>query len=114
MKDRPAVVIVAQRRVGDHLQLLVAPITHREPAESEGVLIPPRVKAHLGLDEERSWIITTEVNQFIWPGPDVRIVREGDDPFYGTVPAALFDQVRRQISDNVDRHRTTIVPRPES
>lgn len=106
-------MIVAQRRIGDHLQLLVAPITHLEPADGEGIRIPPRVKQHLGLDEESSWIVTTEINQFIWPGPDIRIAKGGDDPFYGTIPASLFEEVRRQISDNVDRHRATIVPRSD-
>jgi hypothetical protein len=113
LKDRPAVVIIARRNIGDDLQLLVAPVTHRQPGVGEGVPIPPRVKQHLGLDDEPSWIVTTEINQFIWPGPDVRLVEGSDDPFYGAIPAALFDQVRRQFSDNVGRTKARITPRTE-
>lgn len=94
-------------------KLLVAPITHAEPKPDEGVLIPPSVKRHLGLDDEPSWIITTEINQFIWPGPDVRTVEGGDSPLFGTIPTKLYEQMRLQISDNVDRYGANITPRDE-
>jgi hypothetical protein len=32
------------------------------------------VKRHLGLDGERSWIVLDEINDFIWPGHDLRPV----------------------------------------
>ncbi|MEO6433896.1 MAG: hypothetical protein ABIO29_07970 [Sphingomicrobium sp.] len=104
-------MIVAQRRIGDHLQLLVSPITHRQPPAGEGVRLPLRVKQHLDLDAEPSWIVTTEINQFVWPGPDVRIVEGRGTPVYGAIPAALFEQVRQQIGDNVEKYRTRITPR---
>lgn len=113
MKDRPAVVIVALRQVGDHLQLLVAPVTHRRTEFGEGVPIPLRVKRHLSLDDEPSWIVTTEINQFIWPGPDVRLVGKKGDPFYGAIPAVLFEQVREQISENIERHRLNVTRRTD-
>jgi hypothetical protein len=36
------------------------------------------VKARLRLDEGRSWIITSEVNVFTWPGPDLRPINPRD------------------------------------
>src|SRR5437764_13462706 len=50
LKDRPVVVVVARIAKGDRTELLVAPVTHREPQLGEGVEIAPPVKRHLGLD----------------------------------------------------------------
>jgi hypothetical protein len=97
LKDRPVVVVVARMISGERTQLLVAPVTHRPPERGEGVEIPPPVKRHLELDRERSWIVTTEVNRFNWPGPDVRLVEGGEDPFYGAIPARLFEEIRSSI-----------------
>jgi hypothetical protein len=105
LKDRPVVVVVATKVLGDHTQVLVAPVTHREPDAGEGVEMPPPVKRHLGLDRERSWIVTTELNKFIWPGPDVRIV--SDDPFCGAIPAKLYEQMRSSILSHRRNLRTT-------
>ena len=69
LKDRPVVVVLARLVDGDETQLLVAPITHSEPDDGQGVIIPPAVKRYLGLDGEQSWIVTSELNRFIWPGP---------------------------------------------
>jgi hypothetical protein len=107
LKDRPVVVVVARRVSGDRTQLLVAPVTHRQPERSEGVEIPSPVKRHLGLDRGPSWIITTELNRFNWPGPDVRLAGGGDDPFYGTIPARLFEEMRAAILANADHLRST-------
>lgn len=71
-KDRPCAIVLATRRGGDTLMVVVAPITHVPPRDPlGGVEIPAAVKARLKLDAARSWIITTEVNVFGWPGPDV-------------------------------------------
>src|SRR5690348_1457644 len=64
LKDRPVVVVVARMKNGDPTELLVAPVTHRSPRSREGIEIPASVKRHLSLDEDRSWIIITELNRF--------------------------------------------------
>lgn len=106
LKDRPVVVVVATKVVGDRTQLFVAPVTHREPDEGEGVEIPPPVKRHLGLDRERSWIVTTELNKFVWPGPDVRAV-SGEGPLYGAIPARLYEEMRVKILSHGTKLRAT-------
>ena len=100
-------VVVARIISGNRTQLLVAQVTHSEPDRGNGVEIPPPVKRHLGLDRERSWIVTTELNRFNWPGPDVRIVSESGDPFYGEIPAKLFEEMRSSILANSNQRRTT-------
>jgi hypothetical protein len=112
-KDRPAVVILAKIVNRDQTQLLVAPITHSPPELGCGVLIPPTVQRHLGLDEDPSWIITTELNRFIWPGPDIRIVKGGDTPHQGAIPAKLFDQVKMQISSQAKLSKVAVSKRTD-
>jgi hypothetical protein len=71
-KVRPCAIVVAVERTPGATEVVVAPITHLEPLPpSEGIEIPPRVKRHLGLDEDRSWVIVTDLNVFTWPGYDL-------------------------------------------
>ena len=63
------------------------------------VEIPLKVKEYLNLDSDRSWIICTEVNRFVWPGPDIRpITRQGDKKYsYGVLPPKLFSNVTKTL-----------------
>ena len=95
-KDRPVVVVIARKAVGADTELLVVPVTTQPPQNpSEAFEIPHSVKAHLGLDAARCWIMTTEVNRFKWPGPDIRpMTRNGErTPYYGFIPQKLFAPV---------------------
>lgn len=78
----------------------VAPVTHLPPrTQAEAVKIPYKTKQRLGLDEERSWIVVTEINRFIWPGPDLRPVsrhRPGDFA-YGYLPPRLFSKLKQSV-----------------
>ena len=38
------------------------------PARGDAAIeIPAQTKKRLGLDEDRSWIMLTEANRFVWP-----------------------------------------------
>lgn len=65
LKDRPCVIVLAlQELVGERV-VLVAPITHTPPRDdNDAVELPDATKARLGMDEQRSWIVTTELNRF--------------------------------------------------
>src|SRR5437868_9227732 len=79
-KDRPVVVVVAIENRPHGIQLMVVPVTTRPPrAGDAAVEMPERVRRHLGLGAERSWIVADEYNLFTWPGPDIRPPRHGDD-----------------------------------
>lgn len=85
-RERPVVVVLATEEVGAGLRVTVAPVTTRRPrARDDVVEMPPAVRTHLGLGSERSWIVASEVNSFLWPGPDLRPVRGRDAsrPFTG-------------------------------
>lgn len=61
--------------------------------------LPKTVKHQLNLDAERSWIVTSEINIFVWPGPDVRVARGSQDnsPLIGAIPEWLFLKLRDAI-----------------
>jgi hypothetical protein len=100
IKDRPCTVILSVRNdEGDEI-VTVLPITHSPPADPGIALeIPPATKARLGLDGERSWIVLTEANRFVWPGPDLRPVIAGDSQSvaYGLLPRAFYELLRARF-----------------
>ena len=112
-KDRPCVIILAvEDRDGDRI-VHVASITHSPPrAATEAVALPAATKARLGLDSQPSWIVTSELNRFTWPGPDLRPVsRDRPDTFaFGSIPLGLLKQIIDQIRD---RRRLRTVSRDD-
>jgi len=93
IKDRPCAIILSRKTAGEDTIVTVAAVTHTEPENPDmAVEIPIKVKEHLNLDSERSWIVCTEVNRFIWPGPDLRRIPERkDSPYsYGVLPPKLL------------------------
>jgi hypothetical protein len=93
-KDRPTVIVLAvERQSDDATVVVVVPITHRPPVNpADAVEIPAPVKRHLGLDDDRSWIVVSEGNEFEWPGYDLRKIG-GDRYDYGFLPPRFFNQV---------------------
>ena len=113
-KDRPVVVVVARIEHKAGTLLMVAPVTHARPeVAGEAVEIPPNVKRQLGLDPNPSWIVVTELNRFIWPGPDLRPVPGSDSPLYDALPDWLFERVRSRILDHSARGRLKVTRRTE-
>jgi hypothetical protein len=66
LKDRPCAIVAALVRESQGIRVIVLPITRVPPdADCMAVEIPHAVKHALGLDDERSWIIVNEGNDFI-------------------------------------------------
>ncbi|GAA4186813.1 plasmid maintenance toxin (PemK-like) [Shinella granuli] len=109
-KDRPALVLAIVAHLEDGRPAVrVLPITHSPPSDAEDAIeIPPATKRRLGLDDERSWIVLTESNRFVWPGPDMRPV-DSDTGYFGPLPPALFAEVKRRFVElaRAQRHRAT-------
>jgi len=100
-KARPCAVVVATVDVDGLAHVVVAPLTHRRPEPpSEGIELPPRVKQHLGLDWERSWVIVNDLNAFVWPGYDIRPVPQAAASHfdYGFLPPRLFALIVERIT----------------
>jgi hypothetical protein len=89
----------------------VLPITHRAPVDPEsGIEIPRATRQRLGLDGERSWIITSELNRLIWPGPDLRALPSGEYS-YGYLPTRLVRAVLDQVRVHAHKGSLSSVPR---
>jgi hypothetical protein len=104
-KDRPCAIVltveVPAAESNRRKQVAVAPITHSPPHDpTVAVEIPPRVKEHLGLDGERSWVVLEEVNIFTWPGFDLRPIRRGETRIdYGLLPPKFFDRLIEKFKE---------------
>jgi hypothetical protein len=100
LKTRPCAIVAARQVIEGREVVTVVPITHSPPADpTDAVAMPAALKAHLGLDDAPSWIMVTETNDFLWPGPDLRPV-PGSQPTrfdYGMLPPRFFVHIRDQI-----------------
>ena len=96
-KDRPCTVVMSVLNDDGDRVVLVLPVTHSRPTDpADAIEIPIPTKNRLGLDSESSWIVITEANEFVWPGPDLRPTPGGDASTiaYGALPPRFFAHVR--------------------
>lgn len=104
-QDRPCAIVltveVPAAESNRRKQVAVVPITHLPPHDSSAAIeIPHRVKEHLGLDGERSWVILDEVNAFTWPGFDLRPIRRDETRIdYGLLPPKFFDRLIKKFKE---------------
>lgn len=99
-KDRPCAIVLATKRTTEGwVRTLVAPITHQPPQDTAASLaIPADVAAALGLDAGPHWIRFDELNEFGWPGFDLRPLPGQPGRYdYGMLPRGLFEQLRLAI-----------------
>lgn len=102
VKDRPCVIVLAmQGEVGGEMTVRVVTVTHSAPDRPIcAVELPSAVKRHLGLDAARSWVMVDEVNEFSWPGFDLRPIAGSRDTYiYGLLPPRLFDALLAGLAE---------------
>jgi hypothetical protein len=109
-KDRPSLVLaVAVRNADGQVEVLVLAVTHSPPVHGkDAVALPLAVKRRLKLDDEAAWIVTTEANAFVWPGPDLRPIPGRSSVVYGRIPADLLREVARAYLANRNRQQRTV------
>lgn len=118
LKNRPCAVVLSYENMPQFPGQIVAdvvPITHT-PTE-DAIAIPIAVKRRMGLDSEHSWIITTELNRFFWPGHDIRRAKEEWQPdgpmwHWGFLPANIFNQVKTAVLRHRSEKTLAVTPRP--
>jgi hypothetical protein len=113
-KERPCLVLaLVKTDERGNSMVRVLPITHLPPGNpADAIEIPAAVKRRLRLDDERSWIVLTESNRFIWPGPDIRPL-DTENGYYGPLPPALFTEVKRRFVAMARMAMHAPVPREE-
>ena len=112
-KDRPCGVVLTRVTKSGNTIAYVLPVTRTPPLKDEdGIEIPQATERRLGLDARRSWIITAELNQFTWPGPDIRPTPAGEY-LYGYLPEKLMRLVLDQVKRHARDEQLKTVPRTE-
>ena len=116
VKDRPcAIILVTTAKANDEV-VTVLPITHSPPIDLRfAVEIPYATKHRLRLDSERSWVILSEANRFLWPGPDLRPLDPGDasTAAYGLLPYGLTEIIRLKFITVLKERRARWVTRTD-
>ena len=81
-KSRPSAVILARVEPRSGLcYVFVLPITHSPPALLDSAIeVTSKESQAMGLDGEPAWIICSELNQFVWPGFDIRSIPRSNPP----------------------------------
>jgi hypothetical protein len=114
LKERPCAVVLALAGKLDEQIVVVLPITHTPPADPLLALeIPAATKRRLGLDDERSWVVLSEANRFVWPGPDLRPTQPGNaaSVAFGQLPYGLFETIRLKFIAALKARAVLTVPR---
>jgi hypothetical protein len=115
-KDRPCAVVMSLRNESGRDVVLVLPVTHTQPMNvGDAIEIPIETKKRLGLHSNRSWIVITEANEFIWPGPDLRPIPGRDESTiaYGALPPRFFTHLVEKFLERVRRQKAERVKRSE-
>ena len=112
-KNRPCAIVLTRQMVDEVLIVGVIPITHAPPADpADAILMPPGLKRHLGLDDAPSWIVISELNQFVWPGPDLQPLPGKPGHYdYGVLPPTFFRKLQEAIFERIRARKVSVVPR---
>lgn len=116
IKDRPCAIVAARQVIEGREIVTVVPVTHSPPRDPAlAIEIPPALKSHLHLDDLLSWVVLSETNDFIWPGPDIRPVPGSFPPrfAYGMLPPGFYGYIRDRVLELNRMRRISRVSRDE-
>jgi hypothetical protein len=97
---RPAAVVLAVADQDGERIVTAAPIAADPPDDPrDGLALPRTTRERLGLDDTRRFVIVSEFNRFVWPGPDLRPVatRSASAFVYGVLSPRLFKRITAQL-----------------
>jgi len=116
VKDRPCAIVAARQIIEGRDVVTVVPVTHAPPRNAADALeIPAALKSHLGMDGQPSWIMLTETNDFLWPGPDLRPIPSSSPPRYafGMLPPRFYQHLRDRVLEANAQRRLIRIQRSE-
>ena len=112
-KARPCLIVHVRHNEYQEKEVYIVPVTHTEPKDkNQAIELPQATKRRLKLDHQTSWIITSEVNRFIWVGPDVRKTQD-NETHYGYLPSGLVKDVINKFKRNAKNRNLGIVNRDD-
>lgn len=93
-KYRPCAIVLSTDATDGKKRVQIVPVTHSPPSKNEAAIeIPAVIKRHLKLDDQPSWILIGEYNQFLWPGFYLGEAGNSHTPVYGFLPQKFFQFV---------------------
>jgi hypothetical protein len=118
-KVYPVALIFAKKIIASVTLAYAVGMSHKPPDASEKAIeVPRKLKRHLGLDEDPSWIYCDQLNEFTWPGPDLRpaerlskLPKARDSCIIGALPKDWFALVKQHVVDNLKLKRVQIIRR---
>lgn len=109
-KVRPCVVVVAVKREPKVTRIAVVPVTHKSPGPDKiSVELPAVAKEHLRLDDQPSWVICDELNEFNWPGYDLGKLQ--GRLLLGKLPYRVLTKIHRGVLEALRRQQLKITKR---
>jgi hypothetical protein len=118
-KVYPVALIFAKKIIASVTLAYAVGMSHKPPyASQKAIEVPKKLKRHLGLDEDRSWICTDQLNEFTWSGPDLRpaewlskLPSARNSCIIGALPNNWFALVKQDVIENLKLKRATIIHR---
>ena len=118
-KAYPVALIFAKKIIASLTLAYAVGMSHKPPHASEKAIeVPKKLKRHLGLDEDRSWIYTDQLNEFTWPGPDLRLAEwlsklpsARNSCIIGALPNNWFALLKQDVIENLKLKRAAIIRR---
>ena len=106
-EGRACFVVVATKPQDDGSRFIaLAGVSHRPPSpEDRAIDIPMKVGKHLGLDDERSWIKTAEINEIVCQGNRIPVglqpVRQSTNQFiHGKLPRVMREELVARVNEH--------------
>ena len=99
-KDCPAAIVALLRGDDGRAEIVVFPITSSPPPDATaGLELPAATRDRLGPQDGPCCAIVTEVNIFVWLGPDLRRPENANHGFvYGSLPHALMPRIKQSFA----------------
>jgi phenylpyruvate tautomerase PptA (4-oxalocrotonate tautomerase family) len=112
-KDRPCAIVMAAYTQGSETRrVIIVPITHTRPRKAtDAIEIPHKIKKHLGLDDERSWVVINEVNRVSWDDGGINPAIPGERWEYGALPQSFVKQIQDRIRERAQERQLGMVDR---
>lgn len=112
-KDRPVCLVAASDPAVQPRFVVLLPVTHVRPSgDAVGVEVPRTVRATLGLDDEKCWVIVSEHNVDEWPNAGLQPLPGRPRKFsYGFIPPGLFAVIQAKFLELAARGASAEVKR---
>ena len=107
-KTYPAAIVMTRDDLAPFPLAYVLGISHKPPRADERALeVLSKLKRHLGMDDQPTWIYTDQINIFAWPGPDLRLAENlssipsaRGNCVIGALPTDWFERLKSHLQES--------------